>query len=241
MRRRLHEAAKLAFSFVMLPIRGGPLAGKRWIVTSGSRFLVGDYEPEKSGAIRAHVKPGDVVFDIGAHVGYFTVLMSERAGPGGRIFAFEPRPLNQRFLARHLRVNGCTNVEVFPTSVGDREGPARLDTSTGTGTGRISPTGQVPVQMLTIDGLVESGRLPPPDFVKIDVEGGEMDVLRGARETLERYRPLMVLATHGDEIDAECHAFLEELDYSLEDLGQVKGDVEYLVTPRHGTDAPLGR
>lgn len=231
LRRRVHEALKLAFSPIMLRIRGGPLRGKKWSVTTGSAFIVGRYEPEKTAAIADEVRPGDIVFDIGAHVGYFTVLMSERAGPDGRVFAFEPRPLNQRFLSRHVRVNGCVNTRVLHQAVGDRDDTVRLETNTGTGTGRVSPTGDTEVEMVTVDGLVESGRLPAPTFLKVDVEGGEMAVLRGARSTLVEHRPRMVLATHGDAIDAECRAFLDALGYTMIDLGQTKGDVEYLVRP----------
>lgn len=230
--RVIHEFFKRLLSPLMLPIRGGPLRGKRWIAASGSNFISGRYEPEKTATIGANVRAGDVVFDVGAHVGYFTVLMSQLVRPGGRIFAFEPRPLNQRFLERHLRVNGCDNVEVLHLSLGDRNGPARLETRTGTGTGHLSEHGDLAVEMASVDELVESGRLPPPTFIKIDVEGGEVMVLEGARRVLETHRPRMVLATHGDELDNLCRAFLMPLGYSMTDIGQVKGDVEYLVLPQ---------
>ena len=157
--------------------------------------------------------------------------MSDLTGASGKVFAFEPRPLNQRYLARHVRVNGCTNVEILHLCVGDHSGPALLETRTGTGTGHVSATGDTAVEMVSVDELVESGRLPTPSFLKIDVEGGEMGVLRGALRTIERVRPRMVLATHTDELDRECHELLGGLGYTLTDIGQIKGDVEYLVLP----------
>ena len=235
---RLHEYCKLLLAPIMLSIRGGPLRGKRWIAASGSNFISGRYEPEKTATIERVGRADDVVFDIGAHVGYFTVLMADRAGPGGKVFAFEPRPLNQRYLARHVRVNGCKNVEILHLCVGDHCGPALLETRTGTGTGYVSATGGTSVEMVSVDEVVESGRLPTPTFLKIDVEGGEMGVLRGARRTIERAHPRMVLATHSDELDRECHDFLEARGYTLTDIGQLKGDVEYLVLPTEaGSDA----
>lgn len=229
---KLHEFWKSLLSPIMLRIRSGPLRGKRWIAASGSNFISGRYEPEKTAAIGETVRAGDIIFDIGAHVGYFAVLMSGLAGPDGKVFAFEPRPLNQRYLTRHVRVNGCDNVEILHLCVGDHSGPALLETRTGTGTGHVSATGDTAVEMVSVDEMVESGRLPTPTFMKIDVEGGEMGVLRGALRTIKRARPRMVLATHGDEIDRECHEFLGNLGYTLTDIGQLKGDVEYLVLPK---------
>lgn len=226
--RRMHEFFKMALSPIMVPIKDGPLKGKRWILTSGSNFLAGRYEPEKTRAIADVVQPGDVVFDIGAHVGYFTVLMSGIVGSEGRIFAFEPRGINKHFLKRHLKANRCENVEIIEACVGNRTGTARLETRVGTGTGYVSDSGNVEVEMVTIDGLVESGRLPRPDFIKMDVEGGEMMVLEGAAKTIEAHHPRMVLATHGDEIDARCQDFLKARGYALEDIHQPKGDKEMI-------------
>lgn len=234
----LYELWKSLLAPIMLPIRSGPLQGKRWIAASGSNFISGRYEPEKTATIERAVQADDIIFDIGAHVGYFAVLMAGLAGPGGKVFAFEPRPLNQRYLERHIRVNGCDNIEVLHLCVGAHCGPALLETRTGTGTGYVSATGGTAVEMVSIDEMVESARLPPPTFMKIDVEGGEMGVLRGARRTIERVRPRMVLATHTDELDRECHEFLGELGYTLTDIGQLKGDVEYLVLPTEAGSIP---
>lgn len=230
--RGFREFMKVLFAPILITIRSGPLRGRRWSLTTGKNFLTGKYEPEKTATLVAEVRPGDIVFDIGAHVGYFTVLMSQAVGASGRVYAFEPRPLNLRFLRRHVVVNRCDNVEILSTSVGDRPGPARLDTRTGTGTGHISDTGNIAVEMVSVDALVDSGRLPAPTFMKVDVEGGEMMVLQGALRVLERHRPRMVLATHGDDLDARCREFLTPLGYTMTDIGQVKGDVEYLVVPR---------
>lgn len=230
--RRLQELAKLVFSPIVLPISDGPLKGKRWILTSGTRFCSGRYEVEKTEAIARTVREGDIVFDIGAHVGYFTVLMSQRAGSAGKVFAFEPRRINNAFLRRHIKMNRCDNVEVFDTCVGRQNGTARLETRIGSGTGYVSPTGNVEVQMVSIDEMVAQGRLPAPTFLKIDVEGGEVDVLEGARQTIEAHRPRIILATHGDELDRQCQAFLSKLDYGFDAIDQLKGDKEVIATPR---------
>ena len=225
--RKARELLKLLFAPVLLRVRSGPLRGKRWIASSGSAFVTGRYEPEKTAAIARTVRPGDV----GAHVGYFTLLMSDVVGDAGRVVAFEPRPINHRFLLRHVAVNAASNVEVLACCVGERTGPARLETRTGTGTGHVSETGDVAADMVSIDELVASGRLPPPTFLKIDVEGGELGVLRGARRVLADHRPRMVLATHSPELESHCRAYLADLGYEMSDIGQLKGDTEHVVLP----------
>ena len=132
---RLKHLVKAALSPFTATIRSGPLQGRRWVVASGSRFIRGTYEPLQCAAFERLVRPGHVVFDVGAHVGFYTVLSSSLAGPAGRVVAFEPLPANLRYLRRHLALNGCANVTVVPICVGDREGTARFDDSGGTGVG----------------------------------------------------------------------------------------------------------
>lgn len=91
---KLRHTIKWLLSPVMLRIRGGPLEGKKWKASSGIRFIKGTYESKKAEAIQQTVRANDIVYDIGAHVGYFSVLMSDIVGCGGHVIAFEPRKLN---------------------------------------------------------------------------------------------------------------------------------------------------
>ncbi|MFQ6006077.1 MAG: FkbM family methyltransferase [Woeseia sp.] len=229
---RFRHATKWLLSPIMLKIRSGPLEGRKWKASSGIRFVRGTYEPGNVAAIQKTVKPDDVAYDVGAHVGYFSVLMGDIVGSGGKVVAFEPRGLNLAYLQRHVSVNHCDNIEIVSKALGDRSGHAKLETRTGSGTGYVSETGDEDVEITSIDELVASGTLPPPTFLKIDVEGGEMAVLRGARKVIEEHRPRMILATHGDEIDAECRALLSEWDYDLQDIDHQSGAREMIVTPR---------
>ena len=215
----------------MLKIRSGPLEGRKWKASSGIRFIKGTYEPKNVEAIQKTVREDDVAYDVGAHVGYFAVLMGDIVGSGGRVIAFEPRGLNLGYLQRHVSVNKCDNIEIVSKAVGDHSGHAKLETRTGSGTGYVSDTGDEEIEITSIDELVESGTLPPPTFLKIDVEGGEMAVLRGAQKVIETQRPRMILATHGDEIDAECRALLTEWNYELQDIDHESGTKEMIVTP----------
>jgi len=235
--RTFHEWLKRRLAFITMKIRHGPLKGKSWNISSGSKFTRGEYEPENTRAIEAMVKSGDVVFDVGAHVGYFSVLMSDRVGPKGKVISFEPRDINLEFLRQHVRINRCTNIEIIDACVGQRAGAARLETRVGTGKGHISPEGNVDVRMVVLDELVQSGSLPVPQFMKIDVEGGEMEVLEGARWIIETHRPRMVLATHSPELKQSCNQFLSTRGYDMQDIQEPKGDCEWRVIPTEDVTA----
>jgi FkbM family methyltransferase len=215
----------------MLRIRSGPLEGRKWKASSGIRFVKGTYEPKNVEAIQKTVRENDVAYDVGAHVGYFTVLMGDIVGSGGEVIAFEPRGLNLGYLQKHVSVNNCENIKIISKALGDHSGHAMLETRTGSGTGYVSDTGDEEIEITSIDELVDSGALPPPTFLKIDVEGGEMAVLRGARKVIDRQRPRMILATHGDAIDAECRALLREWNYDMQDIDHESGTKEMIVTP----------
>jgi len=154
----------------MLKIRSGPLEGRKWKASSGIRFIKGTYEPKNVEAIQRTVKADDVAYDVGAHVGYFSVLMGDIVGSKGKVIAFEPRGLNLGYLKRHVSVNRCENIEIVSKALGDHSGHAKLETRTGSGTGYISETGDEDVEITSIDELVESGALPAPTFLKIDAE-----------------------------------------------------------------------
>ena len=229
MNRTVHELVKRVFSPIRVRIKGGPLMGVKWILSTGVHFIAGTYEPEKTRCIAETTREGMVVLDVGAHVGYFSLIMSRRVGPGGEVHAFEPRKLNRRFLKTHLRLNAADNVRVYSFSIGDRVGPMRFETRTGSGTGHVSDSGNVTVRMTTIDALVQSEVVPWPDLIKIDIEGGEMWALEGGYESIRKGLPILILAVHSDAIEGECRALLEPLGYVFKDLGQSRGDREFLV------------
>ena len=94
----------------MVRIKAGPLKRKKWSVVSGGNFIRGLYEEFKTEALLKCIKPGDVIYDVGGHVGYYSILSSVLAGPTGKVFVFEPRPMNVAFLKRHVKFNGVENV-----------------------------------------------------------------------------------------------------------------------------------
>lgn len=218
----------------MFPIRAGPLAGYRWVAVSGSRFLAGMYEPYTAAALLMYVREGDVVYDVGAHVGYFAAIARVRTGSGGLVIAFEPRPANARLLQRNMRANQLDRVRVVQAAVGDRNGVDRFEDRTGAGTGRLAANGRLEVTVLTLDDFAASGDVPLPDLIKVDVEGGELAVLEGAGDLVARCQPRILLATHSRDLYSRCAEWLRERGYALEILNpdQNHGETEILALPR---------
>lgn len=231
MKRKLKKALYLGLSRFVTRIKAGPLKGCRWTLYSGIRFVRGDFEPKKTAAVVANLHPGDVFWDIGGNVGYFSVIASRAVGETGRVVTLEPSPVNLAFLRQNLKWNNCQNVELLAMAAGPKEDRLRLDTSTGRGTHHIDQEGDTVVAVDSVDGLIAKGR-PVPSFIKIDVEGFEESVLDGMAETLRTARPLLLLAVHSPEIESRTRERLAEVGYSLaERLSESKGDEELLYSP----------
>ena len=218
-----------------LPILAGPLKGRWWLPASRGkilRILGGTYEPEQTRLFREHVRPGAVVLDVGAHVGYYTVLSAVLAGERGAVWAFEPNPANARFLRRHAEINRLRNVHVTEAAVADAAGTASFDFGTGSGTGHLADGGALKVQTVRLDEFCTERGIAPA-AIKIDVEGAERGVLEGARATLARHRPVVFLSTHGPEVHRACLAFMADAGYACAPIlgGDVETSAELLCTP----------
>lgn len=183
---------------ISLPFVVGPLRGNWWQLASGgkiARLLLGTYEPEQSALFHQHIHPGDEVLDIGAAVGYYTLLSARLVGPRGRVVSFEPDPNNLQFLRSHVQQNRLTQVTVLPVALANEVGTVRFGGGTGTGTGRLCDDGAVEVAVRRLDDVAEEINLRPR-HLKIDVEGAELDVLRGGERTIRGSRPTIFLSTH---------------------------------------------
>ena len=152
------------------------------------------------------VESGDVVVDAGANTGVYSLAVAA-THPDARVVAFEPSPTVAEQCRTNVRVNGFADrVDVRPVGLGSEAGEATFYRSTydelgsfnagNAGAWEASVEGAVTVPVATVDGLVADGELPPPDHLKVDVEGFEREVLLGARETLRRHRPVVYLEVH---------------------------------------------
>jgi len=182
------------------------------------------YEEALTAVLIEHLKPDLTVLDVGAHIGLHTLMFSRRVGPTGYVIAVEPSPANARLLRSHLKWNHCRNVEVTEAAIGNRldhvsftfhPDPTAYQAFNNSLAYDIGGEART-VAMTTIDAIC-AGR--HPHLIKIDVEGAELLALHGARDTLARCAPILIIAIHPRLIQlqggtpAELVAFLNSCGY----------------------------
>ena len=205
-----------------MPILQGKLRGYRFIAAASQHGCwLGSYEYHKRLLLESMITEGSVVFDLGAHVGFYTLLSSVLVGPSGRVFAFEPLPRNSFYLKKHIQLNNINNVTFIEAAVSDFSGWTFFDEvpgNIGSYRGQISPEGKLKIKTVGLDDFIERSEIPIPKFVKIDIEGNEMLALSGAKSLLAEAHPTLFLSTHGPIIHKECCHFLKSLGYRLSSI-----------------------
>lgn len=151
----------------------------------------GVYEPFETALLASLIRPGHLVVDIGANIGYYTLVFARAVGPDGHVIAFEPDPDNFRLLAHNVRSNGYRNVTLVPRAVSDKAGSASLFLSAANrGDHRLydSHDGRESraVETVTLDEVLAGWHLPL-DLIKMDIQGSEAMALRGMTATLQRH------------------------------------------------------
>ena len=159
-------------------------------------YRLGTTEPEFQDALAARIRAGMVVYDLGANVGFYSVICARLVGRTGRVVAVEPFPGSAEVVRHNARLNGF-DIDVLEAAVGGEVGRARLRTDRGGPvTYRLDSEGDgLEVAVTTVDAMVAGG-LPPPDLVKVDVEGAEVAVLHGMARTLAEHRPAVLVEVH---------------------------------------------
>jgi len=220
-------------------INVGPAAGLRFEITFplDKAVWTGVYEPEFTAAIVQHVKPGHICYDIGGYRGYISGVMA-LAG-ASRVFVFEPLPANQRAVCRLCELNPQLPINVMAVALGNKDGPELLKVMPDSSMGKLASSsfqaatraeGEIMVTVRQIDSLLQNREIPPPDVIKIDVEGAEFDVLSGGLEVLRMSRPTIFLEAHGVEIEKACSQRLLQLGYKIR---RIERDIRGEESVRH--------
>lgn len=216
---RLTQPARRA----ALPVLRGRGRGLRVRVGDSIMRVAGRGEPEVEKAMLDLISPGDVVYDVGANIGWYSLLAARAVGPAGSVLAFEPGLENALFAQQNAELNGLSNVTVIPAALTDEDGwmsflqrgslEGRLEKDDSDAQaarrarGTFAVTGRTLVPIARLDTwLAESGQRPP-HVVKIDVEGAEVGVLRGMEQTLRSQGPTLIIELHGTREEV-----LDELD-----------------------------
>lgn len=191
----------------------------------------GCFEPETVHAIQRLLEPGMVAIDAGAHIGQYSVLMSAAVGPAGAIHSFEPDPATLGQLRDNIQLNCITNVTTNGMALSSFAGRSQLYLSDVSNIGGNSlrqtlncGNRGVSVPVTTLDAYVRAARLTRLDFLKADVEGAELLLLRGGAAAIERFRPTMILEVSinqrlFDYGPGDLIAQLREWEYDLYRVG----------------------
>jgi FkbM family methyltransferase len=161
-------------------------------------------------------QPGQVFLDIGAYVGWYAIQAARAVGPSGQVVAIEPDSRNRLQLEKNINLNGITNATIIPLAAWSHAGRVRwqgdsaepvwhkIDESSGIGL----------VDAVTVDDLVVRCALKRVDWIKLDVEGAEVEVLKGAERSIQRFHPALFVEVHGTLPALE--PFLAQFGYSID-------------------------
>jgi FkbM family methyltransferase len=200
----------------VVPIEEGPMSGIKLAASrhTSHAHIQGTYEKEVQAAIDAMVRVGDVCYDLGASIGYMTLLMARKAK---HVYAFEPAPHAIAELQRHLAANGMQNVTIVPSPVSGGVRTVRFClTDAAYGSGINETETRWPVLQLETTTLDLFARDHPiPDFLKIDVEGEEGAVLEGAHEMLSHRKTSICCELHSMDAARSVIGTLERIGYKL--------------------------
>jgi FkbM family methyltransferase len=187
-------------------------------------YWLGTYEPELQSALSELIPANAVIFDVGANIGYVSLLLAKAAGETGKIFAFEALPSNVEQLRRNLVLNGKeAQVTVISSAVTQTSGPVRFLVHASGGMGKAAGSAgredryqsEVTVPGISLDEFVYGQGNPPPQVVKMDIEGGEVMALKGMHRVLTEAHPLMLMELHGPESSRVAWETLTAAGYEI--------------------------
>lgn len=208
-----------------VPVCLGLNRGYRWRVGSAIHSCwLGNYERKVQQQLPRWLRPNMTCFDVGANAGFYTLALSRLVGPGGRVVAFEPLPENAAIVRHHLALNRIRQATVLECALDHRDGRHGFAANDSPAMGRLRDGAPLLVSTVRLDTLVSTGRVPAPDFVKMDIEGGELAALQGAEATLRQAKPTLLVAFHSEDLFRDCVALLGEIGYALRDLDDRKLD-----------------
>ncbi len=203
----------------VLPILQGPGRGLKWIVRSYNHGCwLGSYEFEKQAVLREIVRPGDVVYDIGAHVGYFSIIFGKLVDATGAVYAFEPVKENYDFILQHISINKLPNVKAIHAGIAAVSGTVCFVTQNHSATSHRADSGSAQVAVYNLEEYVRDNRLPAPNLIKMDIEGEEIYVIPSILDFVVRHRTKLLISTHDNGSAGVLGKLLTAKGYSVRPL-----------------------
>ncbi|HYV25959.1 MAG TPA: FkbM family methyltransferase [Candidatus Eisenbacteria bacterium] len=187
-------------------------------------YWIGHYEFPIQEALQRELKPGNTFYDVGANAGFFTLVAARLVGQQGKCIAFDPSPDNHASISEQIQLNGLSNCTAVMEAVAEKSGIAKFSfSSPGSSQGHLGESAkgeqQLEVDVTTLD--VASERSGKPDFIKLDIEGGEAAALRGAARILRDIRPGWLIELHGAPCEQEVKKLLVAAGYCFCDLSGI--------------------
>lgn len=170
----------------------------KWDATLSQELLLsGKWEEYETELFKKHIMPGDIVVDIGAHIGYYTLIAAKLVGNTGKVYAFEPDTKNFQLLKKNVMQNGYRNVVLVNEAVTDKNGTARLFlNSENTGDHRIFDTGgarkSLVIRTTTLDNFF-AGKEKKVDFIKMDIQGSEANAFQGGTHIINDSKQIKII------------------------------------------------
>ncbi len=210
-------------------ISGGILRGKRMHLDLQSEkdFWLGTYEISLIDNLRKITKRGNVAYDLGANIGYISLVMAELLGKEGKVFAFEALPENVERLRDNITVNELQElIFVIPKAAAESSSKSTFLVHQSGGMGKLaiskgrdeSYQREIKISTISLDDFVYKQGNPAPQIIKIDIEGGEGAALAGMRRILENEKPKLLIELHGPEASSSSWSELIDSNYQISSL-----------------------
>lgn len=200
----------------VLPVLGSQLKGLKLRINPLLAFTLfwKNTEPEKHFVYKLLIKDNDVIFDVGANTGMHSYFFS-RSFKKAKVYAFEPLPANAGYIKDAISLNRITNIELVNAAVGAKTGEIYFNTASNNSQGFITEQeSDLKVKLESLDNFIES-RHVFPDFIKIDVEGAESQVLEGFKNSIEGVQPIMIIESHTPDNDRAISVFFQQQPYII--------------------------
>jgi len=217
--RRRHSSVGAPAPVVLRKVQGFEMALDLGEVIDSQLYYTGTFEAPTLEVIRKLVRAGDTAVDVGANIGWITLNLARQVGPTGRVLAFEPSERAFHRLAEHVSRNQLAHVETFPLAIGDETSPpTRTSLQSSYRIDGLVALQEEMVSTVRLDDFVSTASLRHLDFIKVDTDGMEPFVFRGARAALERFHPILVFEFGPAQLAQVSEKPEDLLDY-LEGLG----------------------
>lgn len=181
-----------------------------------SQTIMGNYEIIMQSAFDNNLKQEDVFYDIGANIGFHTLYCANIVGQNGLVYSFEPNIKNIEKLKKNCALNPEFKIVIIDYAISDVDGDSLFDFNKGSEEGRLSNQGDYIVEVRKIDTLLENKEILPPDVIKLDIEGEEENALKGALNTIKKYKPVIICDYNDETTFPVVKEFLKPLGYEIE-------------------------